>query len=184
MKGFDVILLPGLKLEADGQPRKELLDRVCAAARLWHKGLAPRIVACGGDAAGAGISEAQVMRRALLDLGVAREAIVTEDASLITAQNFQNAAKLVGRGARAALCTSDYHMARARLLCRRAGFRVKGFKVKTPGGAGKRKLFLLEALGILDALCGWQDEGKKRPERVERFKSWVAGKLQGEQGKR
>ncbi|MBQ4227739.1 MAG: YdcF family protein [Clostridia bacterium] len=179
MRRFDVILLPGLRLEADGRPRRELLDRVSAAADLWHRGLAPKIVACGGDAAGVGVSEAQVIRQKLLELGVSPEAIVTEDASLITAENFQNAVRLVGRGARAALCTSDYHMARARLLCRRAGFKPKGFKVKTPGGAGKRKLLLLEALGILDALCGWQDEGRKRPKRVERFKNWVAGKLGG-----
>ncbi len=177
MKTFDVILLPGLRLREDGQPQPEMRLRARKAFELWEKGLAPKIVACGGDAAGAGVSEAGMLRRMLIDMGVPDEAIITEDASFITAENFRNAARLVGKGARAALCTSDYHMTRAKLLCRREGFQVKGFKARTPLSAYKLKLRLLEALGILDALCGWQSEGAQRPAPVERFKNYLTRTL-------
>ncbi len=184
MKAFDVILLPGLRLDESGQPQREMYLRVCKAYELWTRGLAPKIAACGGDAAGAGISEAETMRRMLIDLGIPGEAVIVEDSSYITAENFRNAARIPDLGTRAALCTGDYHMLRAKLLCRKAGFKVKGFKARTPFGIYKLKLCLLEGLGILDALCGWQDEGRKRPESVERFKRFLTRTLRdGRSGK-
>ena len=178
MNRFDVILLPGLRLKPDGSPRAEMGLRVQKAFEVWQKTGSPRIIACGADTVGAGVSEAETMKGMLMKLGVPGECVLTEDASFITAENFRNAALLAGSGARAALVTSDYHMCRARLLCRRAGFRgVRCFKAHTPGGIGKMKKRLLEALGILDALCGWQDEGKKRPRKVEGFKSFLTRNL-------
>ena len=132
MNPFDVILLPGLRLQAGGQPQPEMRLRANKAYELWKLGLAPRIVACGGDAAGVGISEAAALKQILVEMGVPGEAVLTEDDYYITAENFRNAARLVGKGARAALCTSDYHMPRAKLLCKKEGFRVKGLRRARP----------------------------------------------------
>ena len=177
MKQFDVILLPGLRLRPDGSPRHEMGLRVQKAFEVWKETKAPRIIACGADTAGTGVSEAETMKRMLVQKGVPEECVLTEDASFITAENFRNAVSITGPGARAALVTSDYHMPRARLLCKKAGFHVKGFKARTPAGLGKITKRLLEALGILDALCGWQDEGKARPRGVEKFKNFLTRNL-------
>ena len=176
---FEAVLLPGIRLNDDGSAPEEMLLRV-ERARQVHLacGQAP-IVACGADAAGVGISEAEMMKRLLRQRGVEEEKILVEDGSFITAENFKNAAAFVSSDGLCALVTSDYHLMRAKLLARRAGLRVKGFKARTPFGAYKLKRRLLEFLGILDALCGWQDEGSIRPKPVERFKRFLGRRLLG-----
>lgn len=165
---FEVILLPGIRLNDAGEPKPEMLRRANKAFEVWQRRHVP-IVCCGADTAGVGISEAEVLRRILAEKGVPDSDIIKEDKSLITAQNFENAAAITGRGKKAAVVTSDYHMARSKILARKAGFRVRGFKAPTPGGKNKNRKRVLELFGILDALCGWQT-GKPRPAGVERFK--------------
>ena len=91
MKQFDVILLPGLRLRPDGSPRHEMGLRVQKAFEVWKETKALRIIACGADTAGTGVSEAETMKRMLVQKGVPEECVLTEDASFITAENFRNA---------------------------------------------------------------------------------------------
>ncbi len=177
-KACRAILLPGIRLNDDGSAPEEMALRVDRAFKAWKNGAAPLIIACGGDAAGAGESEAHRMKSMLTALGVPEDCVLAEDTSLVTAENFQNAARLIGKGAPCALVTSDYHMPRAKLLAKRSGFRVlKTFKARTPAGIYKAKRRLLEFLGVLDALCGWQDEGRRRPRAVEKFKEFMRRSL-------
>ena len=176
---FDAVLLPGIRLNADGSVPEEMSLRVWRAYEVWSEHECPPIVACGADAAGVGMSEAAMMKEMLMDLGVPEGAILVEDDSFITAENFRNAALLIGENACCALVTSDYHLRRAKLLARRVGFKVAGFKAKTPGGRQKRNKYIMEFLGILDALCGWQDENHPRPGTVERFKRFLGKHLLG-----
>lgn len=103
-------------------------DRIWHAARLYHRGLAPRIIVSGGGGGngGAGMSEAEAMRLFLGDLGVPKEAIVIEGASLNTIENIRYVRKLVKEG-RVALVTSATHMPRALRLARIAGLNVAAF---------------------------------------------------------
>lgn len=108
----------------------EASDRVWHAARLYRRGIAKKIIVSGGTfAAYSGapaISEAEAMRRFLIDLGVPPEAIETEGNSLNTLQNIRNVRQMVG-DARVALVTSGYHMPRALSLARRGGLNVGAF---------------------------------------------------------
>ena len=105
-------------------------DRVWYAARLYHRGLARKIIVSGGSFAayiGApATSEAEAMRRFLIDLGVPSEAIISEGKSLNTLQNIRNVRQMVG-DARVALVTSGYHMPRALMLARRGDLNVGAF---------------------------------------------------------
>lgn len=94
-------------------------SRVFEAARLFHdcssSGGFCVVVPCGGDALGLGITEAEIMKRELVAVGVPEAAIISESRSRNT---FQNA--LFGREAVAGmgfeslvLVTSGVHMARA-----------------------------------------------------------------------
>ncbi len=106
-------------------------DRIWQGARLYHRGVAPRIIVSGGnpraEAGGTAVmSEAEAMRLFLLDLGVPAAAIVIEDRSLNTIQNIRGVRELV-KGGRVALVTSAIHMPRALRLARTAGLDVAAF---------------------------------------------------------
>ena len=91
-------------------------DRIWYAAQLYHRGVARRIIVSGGSfveqRGGPATSEAEAMRRFLIDLGVPSEAIVSEGNSLNTLENIRNVRRMVG-DARVALITSAFHMPRA-----------------------------------------------------------------------
>jgi uncharacterized SAM-binding protein YcdF (DUF218 family) len=115
-------------------------DRTWYAARLYHRGIAPRIIVSGGSLpsqAGQPTSEAEAMRRFLTDLGVPFDAIVSEGDSLNTIQNIRNVRQMVG-DQRVALVTSGYHMPRAMELARRGGLSAAAFPTdwRVPAAAG------------------------------------------------
>jgi uncharacterized SAM-binding protein YcdF (DUF218 family) len=105
-------------------------DRVWYAARLFHRGIARRIIVSGGSLSplktGLATTEAEAMRRFLVDLGVPSEAIVSEGASLNTLENIRNVRQMVG-DARVALVTSAYHMPRALKIARQGDLNVGAF---------------------------------------------------------
>ena len=105
-------------------------DRVWYAAQLYHRGLARRIIVSGGSLlaknSGPATSEAEAMRRFLVDLGVPSEAVVSEGTSMNTLQNIRNVRQMVGE-ARVALVTSAFHMPRALKLARQGDLDVGAF---------------------------------------------------------
>lgn len=103
-------------------------DRVWHAARLYHAGRAPLIIASGGampwdDAGG---PEADAIVAFLVALGVPKDAVVLEAKSTNTIENARETfALLRGRGARhLLLVTSAQHMPRSL-----ESFRAEGFTV-------------------------------------------------------
>lgn len=105
-------------------------DRIWHAARLWKRGVAPRIIVSGGSFlalhGGPPTTEADAMRVFLIDLGVPADAITDEGKALNTIENIRNVRAIVGKG-RVALVTSAYHMPRALQLAARAGLNVGAF---------------------------------------------------------
>lgn len=174
MRKYDAILLLGLKLRAGGEPEEELVSRAKRAAECFFEGIAPRILACGGDT-GDGITEAAVMKRLLLEAGVPEAAITCEDRSRITYENMKNAFELLEKDRRRVfLVTSDYHLPRARLMARREGARrVSGSAVKTPSGSEKRRRIRFECLATADYLFGWGRHDETRPAWAEKLKRFL-----------
>ena len=105
-------------------------DRVWYAAKLYHRGIARRIIVSGGSfveqRGGPATTEAEGMRRFLIDLGVPSEAVVSEGNSLNTLENIRNVRQMVG-DARVALVTSAYHMPRALKIARQGNLNVGAF---------------------------------------------------------
>jgi uncharacterized SAM-binding protein YcdF (DUF218 family) len=105
-------------------------DRVWYAAQLYHRGVARRIIVSGGSfveqRGGPATSEAEAMRRFLIDLGVPSEAIVSEGNSLNTLENIRHVRQMVG-DARVALITSAFHMPRALKIARQGNLNVGAF---------------------------------------------------------
>jgi uncharacterized SAM-binding protein YcdF (DUF218 family) len=107
-------------------------DRIWAAARLYKQGVAPKIIVSGGgflsENSGPATTEAEAMRRFLVDLGVPDSAIVDEGESMNTIENIRNVRKLV-QDRPVALVTSGYHMPRALRIARAAKLNVAAFPV-------------------------------------------------------
>ena len=104
-------------------------DRLWKAARLYHRGVAPRIIVSGGTFSsieGEPQSESAVMRMFLKDLGVPNEAIIEESKSLNTMENVAFVRELVGDKP-VALVTSAFHMPRALRIAREAGLKASAF---------------------------------------------------------
>lgn len=119
---FDAIVVLGGGIAPAVPPEREFpsltesADRMWMAARLYKAGIAPRIIVSGGGFLsannGPATTEAEAMRRFLVELGVPDSAIVNEDASNNTIENIFNVREMVG-DRRVALVTSGYHMPRA-----------------------------------------------------------------------
>lgn len=161
---YDAILLLGLKLNPDGTPRHELTLRIETAAACWREGMADVVIACGGQTPGTPVPEAQVMREGLMALGVPSTAIRMEDRSQLTVENMINArGMLSGDSPHVLIVTSDYHMARAKLICRiSARMRASGCKARIPR-AETAVQRLEEPLHLIDYMLGYQSGRFHRP---------------------
>ena len=98
--------------------------RVLEAARIYHLLGRPWIVSSGGPPAGRDmIPESQVMRRALVELGVPESMIVLESESKVTRDEAMLSAQILReRGISSCIVvTSDTHMRRALATFRHAG---------------------------------------------------------------
>jgi uncharacterized SAM-binding protein YcdF (DUF218 family) len=124
------IVVLGQSLNSDGSPPESLVRRCEEAADRFDNLLlggttAPILVPCGGDPAGTGTTEAEVMTRLLTEqYDVPAGAVVSEQASQNTCQNAYNVLKLLqtrgggGGGSQSSswaiqLVTSQFHMPRA-----------------------------------------------------------------------
>ncbi|MBM3645118.1 MAG: YdcF family protein [Alphaproteobacteria bacterium] len=119
-------------------------ERVAHAARLFHRGVAPRVLATGGTHTGpdnpGAEAEAQAMRCALIERGVPADRILIDERSLNTIQNIEETRRLIGP-ARIALVTSAFHMPRSLRLARLAGFDAQAFPSDWSGPPGSRPLW-------------------------------------------
>ncbi len=123
----DVIIVLGAQVKEDGTPSEALRRRLVAALE-EYRNKRQVIIVCGAQGTDEPRAEGDVMRDWLLSEGVPEEDIVAETASFNTRQNLEYARAIMEhRGLREALIvTSDYHVARALVLCERAGIRATG----------------------------------------------------------
>ena len=165
MKKYDAILLLGYGLDENDQATPELQLRVKAAAKAYREGYSDVIVACGGTTDNHQISEAEVMKKLLLEEGIPAQRILLENKSQVTIENMRFAADVLGgaKGKRVLVVTSDYHLRRSVLTAMRAGFKAKGYAAALEHDESWQRKKKQELAYTVDMLLGWQDEGKSRP---------------------
>jgi uncharacterized SAM-binding protein YcdF (DUF218 family) len=115
----DAIVVLGARLLPDGELTAALDERVRAGVALWHRGLAPRLIATGGGPPGR--EEAVAMAARARRLGVADDAVSIEQSALNTADNARFVAAMLEPGARVWLVTQPFHTRRAAFWFRRVG---------------------------------------------------------------
>lgn len=128
----DAALVLGSYLAPDGTPLPSMIGRVDHAVALYKSGRVKRLVLSGGVAKG-GHTEAQAMRDLALAAGVPAEAMVLEEDSRSTIENFACSRALFEKlgDKRVLLVTEPWHMTRAMLLAHRHGL----FPMQSPASS-------------------------------------------------
>lgn len=124
---YDVIVVLGARVLPDGTPSEALRRRLTLALSCYAKTPAA-IICCGAQGPGEPEPEGDCMCRWLVKRGVPAERVFSENRSFDTAQNIRFAKAIMEENglASALVVTSDYHVARALAICRRAGVAATG----------------------------------------------------------
>jgi vancomycin permeability regulator SanA len=101
-----------------------LYDRIATAADLYQRGVASRVI-LSGDGNDLYYDEPEVMRRAILRLGVPESALILDRGGVRTQETCRRARESLGVTS-ATLVTQAFHLPRALLLCESFGINVVG----------------------------------------------------------
>ena len=129
-KDFDYVIIHGAGLIDGEKVGKLLQDRLDKAILVYRSDPSPtKLIPSGGRGSDESLSEAEAMKRYLLDQGIPEDDIILEDRSATTMENLRFSKELIdSREGRkyTALVTSNYHVYRALRYCRKAGLKCKG----------------------------------------------------------
>lgn len=127
---FDYVIIHGCGLAEGGRMTKLLANRVDKAIEIYNRcKVKPILIPSGGRGSDEAISEAEAMRRYLLEHGIPQEQIILEDGSATTMENLMNSKKIIETrpgGKRTALVSSNYHMYRCLSYARKVGLNCVG----------------------------------------------------------
>lgn len=127
-RDVEAIIVLGCGLAGDRVPPL-LAGRLDRAIRLYERQLArpPLLVVSGGKGPGENVTEAEAMHGYLRERGVPEDRIRREDRATTTEENLRLSAALLprsGRTGRVLAVTSNYHVFRTAVECRRLGLPI------------------------------------------------------------
>ena len=129
-KDFDYVIIHGAGLINGEKVSKLLQERLDKAILVYSKDPSPtKLIPSGGKGSDESVSEAEAMKRYLLEQGIPESDIIMEDKSTTTLENLKFSKDIIdSREGRkyTALVTSNYHVYRALRYCRRVGLKCKG----------------------------------------------------------
>ena len=117
----DYVLILGGPLEGD-KPSALLYERIKTAAEYLKEHPDMKAVCSGGiKGKHRNLSEAEIMKRALLELGIDENRILLEEKAKTTLQNFQYTKQMLGEDAKVIYVTSAFHIWRSAYIMDKAG---------------------------------------------------------------
>ncbi|MBQ6492292.1 MAG: YdcF family protein [Erysipelotrichaceae bacterium] len=119
----DYLIVLGSSLNKDMETFT-LINRVNRAERYLKKNPDCLVIVSGGITGNNTISEAFKMQEMLIDRHITRNRIILEDKAQNTPENMKFSKQLLDVNKKITVCSSDYHIFRARLLARKYGYRV------------------------------------------------------------
>lgn len=129
-KDFDYVIIHGAGLLRGDQLSRLLKDRLDKAVSVYKKDpTPPKLIPSGGKGDDETISEAEAMKRYLMEQGIPEEDILPEDRSKTTYENLAYSKAILDEreGEKyTALVTSNYHVYRALRYCRKVGLTCTG----------------------------------------------------------
>ena len=133
----DYLIILGAGLNGE-QLSSSLWERMQKGLDYLERHPMVKVVLSGGQGPGEDISEAEGMRRFLVDQGITDERIIKEDRSTSTMENFRYSKEILVRqpgfqnSERVAVITNDFHLFRSKILARRNGLIPVGIPSPTP----------------------------------------------------
>ena len=122
-RDFDYVIIHGAGLLDGRRVSKLLKDRLDKAIDVYRMDPTPtKLIPSGGQGPDETISEAEAMKRYLLEQGVPESDIILEDESKTTYENLEKSKRIIDRNSGrkyTALVTSNYHVYRALRYCRK-----------------------------------------------------------------
>ncbi|NLP45858.1 MAG: YdcF family protein [Epulopiscium sp.] len=132
----DYVLVLGARLYGD-VPSLSLVERLKTAYNYLDEHKNAKVVVSGGQGPGEDITEAEAMKRDLVDRGIDPNRIIKEDTSTNTFENLQFSLTKIQEVdtvsvTEIAIVSNDFHLFRAKMLAKRAGVQPYGLPAKTP----------------------------------------------------
>ncbi|MBR0415126.1 MAG: YdcF family protein [Clostridia bacterium] len=135
----DFIIILGCKIRADGTPLPLLQGRIDRALdfyrqQLEHSGKQACFIPSGGQGSDEVISEAESMKRYLMEQGIDESLIFPETRSTTTLENMcfsKEIADAHKKDANILFSTTNYHIFRSGIFSAKAGMRASGIGAKT-----------------------------------------------------
>lgn len=140
-KNADYLIILGAKVNGE-IPSLALQYRIDAAAEYAKENKNTILIASGGMGPGEDITEAEAMRRKLVEKGISESRIYLEDRSTSTYENIKFSKEFIPEDAKLGIVvTNDYHLYRSVQIAKDANLKVEGLPAKTP------KITLVKAYG-------------------------------------
>lgn len=132
---FEYIIIHGCGLLDGDRISKLLSNRIDKAIKVYHKGKDKAMLICsGGQGSNETISEAEAIKRYLLEKGISEDHILLEDKSTTTNENLIFSNDIItsrGGSKRTALVSSNYHIYRCVLFAHTLKIKCVGIGAKT-----------------------------------------------------
>lgn len=127
---YVIVLGAGVKGET---PSLILSNRIEAAARYGKQFPDTTFILSGGQGKGEAISEAEAMRRGMIEAGIAENRLLLEDQSTSTTENLTFSKRLLPESeTRVSIVTSDFHLYRARKEAEQMNLTTDAIPAETP----------------------------------------------------
>ncbi len=131
-KNADYLIILGAKVNGE-IPSLALQYRIDAAAEYAKENADTILIASGGQGPAEDITEAEAIRRELVDKGIPESRILLEDQSTNTNENIKFSKQFIPEDAKlGVIVTNDYHLYRSIQIAKDAGLKVEGLPAKTP----------------------------------------------------
>ncbi len=139
---IDYIIILGCAIRKDGTPTPILKGRIDRAIEFEKKqyestGRHAYFVPSGGQGSDEVISEAECIKRYLIEQGISRERILSEDKSVNTYQNMEFSKRVIEEhcedidNAGVVFSTTNYHVFRGYTIAKKVNMKVHGLSAKT-----------------------------------------------------
>ncbi len=146
---YKYVIVLGAKVKRGAIPSKALAFRLDAALTYARQYSNVNLIVSGGQGADEDATEASVMKKYLIDQGFPESKIVIEDQSTSTYENLLNAKRIVGNDLEGfTIVSSDYHLARAKMLAEGLHIKCDVVPAKTPKSI-ERKVRFRERFALL-----------------------------------
>lgn len=135
---YDCAVVCGCPAAADGSPSRVMKARVEAAADLWKKGKVGKVV-FSGAAVKNSYTEAEVMKKYGMSLGLLEEDIITESQAVSTYHNMMLVKPLMEENGLSScvVVTNSWHLRKANHYAEKFGLDYVMYPSGKPEGTGK-----------------------------------------------